>query len=67
MSESFARKCAGKKRHASERRAVEWARKTQHDTGLPMKVYICPFCKHWHVGNAIYANGRTQRMEREVA
>jgi hypothetical protein len=67
MSDRYARQCAGKKRHASERRAQEWAKKTQRDTGLPMKAYPCPFCHQWHVGNLLYANGRTQRMERMEA
>lgn len=66
MSELFARKCAHKKRHASERKALEWAKKTKRDTGCSMKVYECPFCMHWHVGNEFYANGRMQRMERMV-
>lgn len=64
VSEIYARKCAGKKRHSSERRAIAWAKKTQRDTGCEMKVYECPFCRFWHVGNALYANGRMQRMER---
>lgn len=64
MSELFVRKCAGKKRHESERKALEWAKTTQHYSGLPMKAYSCQFCKMWHVGNALYGNGRTQRTER---
>jgi len=67
MSELFARKCAGKKRHESERKAEEWAKKTKKYTGCAMNVYACEFCKQFHVGNAMYGNGKLQREEREAA
>lgn len=67
MSDLFARKCAGKKRHDSERRALDWAKKTKHYTGCSMNAYECPFCKRWHVGSALYANGRTQRLQEDAA
>jgi hypothetical protein len=67
MSDLYAKKCAGKKRHESERKAEDWAKKTKRETGFPMRAYFCPFCRSWHVGNALYANGRAQRMERMEA
>ncbi len=51
MSEHAARKCGGKKRYKSERRAEAAAQRTQHFSSVPMTYYECEYCKGWHVGS----------------
>jgi len=50
--------CAGKVRHKSAG-AAEAHIRALHRMGESgrLKVYLCTFCKHWHVGHAKYGQG----------
>lgn len=50
MSNDAAKKCGGKKRHSSERKAAEIAKVWQKRTGVAMKGYKCSYCPYWHIG-----------------
>ena len=42
--------CFGKKQFTLKRRAINRAREYAELTGVPFTVYLCPHCKHYHVG-----------------
>jgi len=61
MSDLYSKKCAGKLRYSSERKASEAARSSQRAFGTPMTSYECDFCKGFHVGNVFSRYSSTGR------
>lgn len=46
-----AKVCGNKQRHATKEAAMAQFRSMRREGSIALQVYLCKFCKHYHVGH----------------